>query len=610
MTDDHTLIDYVFKRVEDNQNVEQILMELFEKIGSEYCFQDISVKEVINSSTRAIKCTYEWAADRNRSILNLEKRFEDQDFDDIKVLYENEKAKFKVFVYFESSPDMPKGLMTTDVKSLLRIPLIKEGVFCGYIDFVDKTDDRRMFVADEINTLKSVSRMVLMYLFPVRDLEHAGSGAGEYSEFDSLTRLLKYEYVYENLQRIVNTGFEGSRLDFISIDFSNFKFINEKYGYVSGNNILYEIARYIYSVSDKIVACCRPYSDNFYTIIKVEDDMTMDHVRQRVEYAANELLERIRKRFFDCNIIVNVGIYSMTDGEKDIEKALFNANLARKFAKHENIVNCCRCLTYKPFMSEVMARKADYVSSMKKGLLNGEFDIQLQPICTSDTQTIVSAEALVRWNKDKELLLPNEFIDVFEENGCIVNLDYYVYDRVFAYISERLKENKPVVPISLNVSIVHFYTLELLDYIDGLMKKYDVGPEYIEFELSERIYISDYIGVKDIIDGLKKRGFKVFSDGIGSGFSSLNTLMKFAIDGIMLDRKFMKNKLEYKDKIVISCIVDMANKLNLQVFCEGVENEEQRQFLIKNDCPYIQGNLFCPPVKMFVFEDILDRQEN
>ncbi|MBO4416124.1 MAG: hypothetical protein J5824_09130 [Lachnospiraceae bacterium] len=203
MTNDQTLIDYVFKRVEDHQSVEQILMELFEKIGSDFNFQNISVKEVISTSSRAIKCTYEWAADQNRSILNLEKRFADKDFEDIKILYENEKAKFKVFVYFESSPDMPKALMTSDAGSLLRVPLIKEDVFCGYIDFVDKTDDRRMFVADEINTLKSVSKMILMYLFPVRELERVNNEAREFSEFDSLTHLLKYEYVYENLQKIV-----------------------------------------------------------------------------------------------------------------------------------------------------------------------------------------------------------------------------------------------------------------------------------------------------------------------------------------------------------------------------------------------------------------------
>ncbi|MCR5768813.1 MAG: GGDEF domain-containing protein [Lachnospiraceae bacterium] len=608
MADDHTLIDYVFKKVEDNENVDTIIKGLFERIGAEFSFQHISIKEVISSSSRAIKCTYEWNEDGSTSLLNLEKRFEDREFLDIKLLYENENAKFKVFVFFESSPDMPKGLMTNGIKSLLRVPLIKEGNFCGYIDFVDKNDDRRMFIADEIKTLKSVSMMIMMYLFPVRELEQVNSETRELSEFDSLTHLLKYEYVYDNLQNIVNSGFDGSRLDFISIDFSNFKFINEKYGYVSGNNILYEIAQYIYSVSDNIIACCRPYSDNFYTVIKIDENMELDHIRRKVEYAANELIENIRKRFFDCNIIVNCGIYSMKDGDTDIEKALFNANLARKFAKHENIVNCCRCKVYTSEMSVIMDRQADFVSSMKKGLSDKEFYFQLQPICTTDTKNVISAEALVRWRKNNEIVKPLEFLSIFEENGCIINLDYFIYDKVFAYVADRLKKNKSIVPISLNVSIMHFYSLELLDFIDNLMDKYEVDPDYIEFEVSERIYISDFIGVKDVIEGLKKRGFRVFIDGFGSGYSSLNTLTKFDIDGIMLDRKFMRNKLEYKDKIVISCIVEMANKLNLQVFCEGVENEEQRKFLIKNDCPYIQGNLFCPPVDIEEFEKLIDAE--
>lgn len=605
MTNDNTLIDYVFKRVEENQNIESILMGLFEKIGAEYNFQHISVKEVISTSSRAIKCTYEWSEDGSKNLLNLEKRFEDREFLDIKTIFENENAKFKVFVFFENNADMPEGLMTTGIKALLRVPLIKEGNFCGYIDFVDKKDPRRMFIADEINTLKSVAKMVLMYLFPIRELEQVNNEAKEYSEFDSLTHLPKYEYVYENLQKIVSTGFEGSRLDFISIDFSNFKFINEKYGYVSGNNILYEIAQYIYTASDNIIACCRPYSDNFYTVIKTDENVGLDYVKQRVEYSANEMLEKVRKRFFDCNIIVNCGIYSMKSGDTDIEKALFNANLARKFAKHVNIINCCRCMVYNPDMSRIMDRHADYVSSMKKSLASGDFFVQYQPICTTDTRTIVSAEALVRWKRNNEILLPDEFIKVFEENGCIINLDYYVYDHVFDFISRRLRSNKPVVPISLNVSLIHFYSLEILEYIDGLLKNYAIDPKYIEFELSEKIYISDSVGVRDVIEGLKKRGFKVYIDDFGSGYSSLNTLTKFEIDGIMLDRKFMKNKLEYKDKIVISSIVAMANKLNLEVFCEGVENEEQRNFLIKNECPYMQGNLFSRPVDEKEFEKLL-----
>ena len=137
MADDYTLIDYVFKRVEANQSVDTIMMELFEKIGADYCFQNISVKEVISSSSRAIKCTYEWAANGSKNLLNLEKRFEDRDFLDIKRLYENDNAKLKVFVYFDSSPDMPKALMAAGVKSLLRIPLIRNEKFCGYIDFAD-----------------------------------------------------------------------------------------------------------------------------------------------------------------------------------------------------------------------------------------------------------------------------------------------------------------------------------------------------------------------------------------------------------------------------------------------------------------------------------------
>ena len=101
MGEEHSVYDYVFKKVEENYRVEDILMDLFEKVGRDYGFDNISIKEVISTSSRAIKCTYEWSANGDRTLLNLEKRFEDRDFLDTKQLYENEKSKLKVFVYFD-----------------------------------------------------------------------------------------------------------------------------------------------------------------------------------------------------------------------------------------------------------------------------------------------------------------------------------------------------------------------------------------------------------------------------------------------------------------------------------------------------------------------------
>ncbi|MCR5685046.1 MAG: GGDEF domain-containing protein [Lachnospiraceae bacterium] len=623
MSDVSSITDYVFSKVEEGLNADLVIMDAMERVGNLYGIDNVSVKEVTDPVSHTFRCTYVWDVQGDRDLLNLEKRYETQAFEEFKLLNTHPDAVFKVFEFHEGEADVPRHLVCAGMKSMLRIPLLQDDEFCGYVDFVDKKNASRSFDPEEISQMKNFSKLMLMYLLPLREKERIETESKDISEFDPLTRLLKYEVVYHDLEKIINDGFHGSRLDFISFDFTNFKFINEKYGYNEGNRILCDVAEFVYSVSGYIIACCRPYSDNFFVVIKVPETKSTDHVRMRLENAAVELIDELRKRFFDCNLIVNCGIFSLHGDKRvntslkkaglqfnaSIETALFNANLARKFAKRESVNSAFRCLMYDKRMSVTMEKYAEYISSMKKALERDEFFFQLQPKFTSDTKEIVGAEALVRWKKDgDEILYPDDFLSVFEENGCIVDLDYDVYEQVFAYVADRLKKGLTLVPVSVNVSIIHFYSLDLLKEIDRLMEKYGVDTDYIEFELSEKIYISDFVGVRQIIEGLKRRGFRVYLDGFGSGYSSLNTLTKYQIDGIMLDRKFMKEKLEYKDKIVISCMVDMANRLGLQVFCEGVENEEQRQFLIKNDCPYIQGNLFSPPVDVAKFDRMLEKK--
>ena len=622
MSDINTIADYIFLKVDEGLEADLVIMDVFERVGSLFGFENISVKEATDPVSHTIKCTYVWDRDGDRDLLNIEKRYDKDIFEEFRQLNTNPDAYFKVFEFHEGDSDVPRHLIARNMKAMLRIPLIQDGEFCGFADFVDKSDAARVIDDEEIKDLKAFCKLLLTYLLPLREKERIESESKEMSEFDPMTRLLKYEVVYHDLQRIINSGFDGFRLDFISFDFTNFKYLNEKYGYQRGNKILYDVAEYVYKTSGHIIACCRPYSDNFFVVVKLPENYSIDSVRMKVENAATEMIEDIRRVFFDCNIIVNCGIFSLHGDRRvnsslakaglqldaSIETALFNANLARKFAKRESVNSSCRCLIYDRRMSLTMEKHADYIASLKKAIDNDELMFHLQPKFTTDTAKIVGAEALVRWKRDDTtVLFPDEFLGVLEENGCIINLDYHVYDKVFAYVADRLEKGMKLVPVSMNVSILHFYSLDLLDYIDKLLEKYKVDTNYIEFELSEKIYISDFVGVKAIIEGLKQRGFRVYLDGFGSGYSSLNTMTRYSIDGIMLDRKFMKEKLEYKDKIVISCIVDMANKLNLKVYCEGVENEEQRQFLIKNECPYVQGNLFSPPLDVAKFERMLEK---
>jgi EAL domain-containing protein (putative c-di-GMP-specific phosphodiesterase class I) len=292
---------------------------------------------------------------------------------------------------------------------------------------------------------------------------------------------------------------------------------------------------------------------------------------------------------------------------ENIEHAISNANLARKYAKQRKHEYGHSCLTYDPAMAFELKRRAEYISDMKKGIESGEFFLEYQPIVCTDNMEIIGAEALIRWKKDNfNRLMPDDFIPIFERDGCIVKMDYYVYDQVFRFITERLESGKNIVPVSVNVSIVHFYDNKLIPYIDELLEKYKVKPELIYFEIDERIAVAKLENVSKVMNELQERGFGVYIDNFGSGYSALNTFTKFHPNGIKIGRSLMKTDLDKNDKIIIKCVVNMGNKLNLEVVAEGVENEEQRQFLIKSSCEYMQGNLFARPMQQDGFEKLLD----
>jgi len=166
-----------------------------------------------------------------------------------------------------------------------------------------------------------------------------------------------------------------------------------------------------------------------------------------------------------------------------------------------------------------------------------------------------------------------------------------------------------VVPISLNVSSVHLQDEKFVDYVSGLFEKYGIPPRYIEFELTESIYIRNLDQALLLIGELKRLGVKIAMDDFGSGYSSLNVLNNLPIDVLKIDKVFLgdsKNNLFDSQKIIIKTIVEMATKLNMRVVCEGVENEEQNKFLTQVGCDMIQGYYYAKPMPEGDFSKFMD----
>ncbi len=244
---------------------------------------------------------------------------------------------------------------------------------------------------------------------------------------------------------------------------------------------------------------------------------------------------------------------------------------------------------------------------MRSALINKEFIVYLQPKIDLSTRQISGAEALVRWlPPDENLIPPKDFIPLFEKNGFVVELDFYVYEEVFKVLRKWLDEKRCLVPISLNVSRIHLRDYNFVPRLTSLINKYNLPTDLIELEITESTFFENINQLLKVISELKHYGFTFSIDDFGSGYSSLNILKDLPIDVLKLDKGFFpRDNISKKEKIIVSTIVDMAKKLDIRVISEGIETIEQCDFLTNIGCDMVQGYLFAKPMPISEFEKIV-----
>lgn len=427
---------------------------------------------------------------------------------------------------------------------------------------------------------------------------------------DTLTGLDRYEVFLEKLEaEIENVG--DDRIVIVYTDIKHFKYINDTYGYKVGDSLLKDFVNEFMDRNDIILCAARVYSDNFVTANRVTEDGPSNEEFRDMIYRINlERETKFREKYLNSRLQFCTGISVVDKNSRslDAETAVSNANLARKVAK-EMESDCC--VLFDQSMMEGIRREVEITSSIPRALSKKEFKVYFQPKIDTDTLALIGAEALVRWQKsDGTFIYPDEFIPLIERSGQVVDVDYYVYREVFAFLAKRLKEGRKVVPISVNVSRVHLNRMHILDYVRTLLEEFQVPCSLVEFELTESIYLENTERALELIKGLHKMGFKVSMDDFGSGYSSLNLLSKLPIDIIKLDRVFLKKgEMQENDRIIISCVVDMAKRLKITSLCEGVETQEQCNYLKEVGCQMQQGFYFSRPIPQEVFEKFLEENE-
>ncbi len=282
-----------------------------------------------------------------------------------------------------------------------------------------------------------------------------------------------------------------------------------------------------------------------------------------------------------------------------------HAMLALSHAEEDYKWHICR---YTIEMESCLEEEVYLLAAIEEGLEKGEFTFFAQPQCNITTGQIVGAEALVRWQKpDGEVLLPGGFIPVLEKNKMIDQLDRYVWEKVCQWLKGWIDQGYSPVPISINVSRIDIYAMDVPKYIFSLLEKYQIPEHLIKSEITESAYTENNNRISHAVNTFRNRGLVVMMDDFGCGYSSLNMLKNIPVDVLKIDMRFLQFKEEERQKSanILESIVNMAGLLHLPIVVEGVENESQEKFVQKLGCRYIQGFYYYKPLPIKKFEELL-----
>ena len=262
------------------------------------------------------------------------------------------------------------------------------------------------------------------------------------------------------------------------------------------------------------------------------------------------------------------------------------------------------------FYTNDMNRRVDDRLRMETGLRSAleknELELFYQPQVDAKTRKIIASEALVRWRHDEYgLVSPIRFIPLAEETGLIQPLGHYVLEQAIMQ-TRKWNQQGHDLSVGINLSARQFMQADLVDQIKMLIQQYEIKPDNIDLEITETIAMQDADNSINKMHQLKELGVKLSMDDFGTGYSSLSYLHQFPLDVLKIDRSFVKDIVgNSEDGAIARAVIAMAHSMNLKVIAEGVETEEQYQFLKDHECEIIQGYLISKPVPAKEFELLL-----
>ncbi|MBP5605614.1 MAG: GGDEF domain-containing protein, partial [Ruminiclostridium sp.] len=383
----------------------------------------------------------------------------------------------------------------------------------------------------------------------------------------------------------------------ISLDVNKFKAVNDLLGYEGGNNVIRKLSDTIARNLGKNDFFTRYNGDLFYIFVEFGD-------KKEIEDLVKRIISDVDYQITEAKLNLAMGIYIIEDSNTVARAAEDRADMAKEIVKDAKQSN------YAFFDASIISRirrEKQIEDIMEDSLALGEFIIYLQPkYKLGERNDIIGAEALVRWKHEDKIIPPGEFIPLFEKNGFVMKIDYYIFEEVCKHQKKYVSLGfKPKV-ISVNMSRLHIHKPGFVADLAEICRRYDLDTGCIEIEVTESAAYENMDKLNDIFNEIKNYGFHVSIDDFGTGYSSLNMLKDLPVDVLKLDRSFLtENADEHENaSLIIACIVQLSTYLGISTICEGIETREQAELLSKLGCNMAQGFFFAKPMPVTDYEKL------
>lgn len=449
---------------------------------------------------------------------------------------------------------------------------------------------------------------VIILLFNVVARVTAQRRIYEIFYYDPVTKGKNWVYFMHFTEKKLSTYREAVRT-YAIVDFELQKY--RSYcacnGVEAGEELLERINRCIEQQLGKKELCVRYAKSNYALLLFCMDEE--DCVRR-----IQSLYEELAKRLKVPHLTFHSGIYMLyPERRKDTGRIVRRTSL--NIAQNYNYAGEARASIEDSeeneiaFFDEKMLEEQKWEhwveNTMEHAMANEEFVVYLQPKYNPVNDKLVGAEALVRWiSPEKGFIPPYRFIPIFEKNGFISKLDDYMVSHVAKEQARWIREGKEVVPVSVNVSRVHFASEDLAEHICSLVDEYKIPHGMIEIELTESAFFDNKKTLLYTVNKLKEYGFELSMDDFGAGYSSLNSLKDLPLDVLKLDAEFFRgDEAKSRGDIIVGETIQLAKLLNMRTVAEGIETKEQIDFLAEHGCDMIQGYYYAKPMPVEEFEE-------